>query len=193
MSLFIPVYSEREEKRTKSERKIMSTENTDLCTEQKKLDEKYMREALRQARKAYKLDETPIGCVIVHDGQIIGRGYNRRNTDKSPLAHAEISAIKKASRKLGDWRLEECTLYVTLEPCQMCAGAIIQSRVTRVVVGCMNPKAGCAGSVLNLLDVKAFNHQARLTTGVLEEECSALMTGFFRELRERKKMQKKSL
>ena len=171
----------------------MSTENTHLCTEQKKLDEKYMREALRQARKAYKLDETPIGCVIVHDGQIIGRGYNRRNTDKSPLAHAEISAIKKASRKLGDWRLEECTLYVTLEPCQMCAGAIIQSRVTRVVVGCMNPKAGCAGSVLNLLDVKAFNHQAQLTTGVLEEECSALMTGFFRELRERKKMQKKSL
>ena len=193
MSLFIPVYSEREEKRTKQERKIMSTENTDLCTEQKKLDEKYMREAIRQARKAYKLDETPIGCVIVHDGQIIGRGYNRRNTDKSPLAHAEISAIKKASRKLGDWRLEECTLYVTLEPCQMCAGAIIQSRVTRVVVGCMNPKAGCAGSVLNLLDVKAFNHQAQLTTGVLEEECSALMTGFFRELRERKKMQKKSL
>ena len=171
----------------------MSTENTDLCTEQKKLDEKYMREALRQARKAYKLDETPIGCVIVHDGQIIGRGYNRRNTDKSPLAHAEISAIKKASRKLGDWRLEECTLYVTLEPCQMCAGAIIQSRVTRVVVGCMNPKAGCAGSVLNLLDVKAFNHQAQLTTGVLEEECSALMTGFFRELRERKKMKKKSI
>ena len=193
MSLFIPVYSEREEKRTKSERKIMSTENTHLCTEQKKLDEKYMREALRQARKAYKLDETPIGCVIVHDGQIIGRGYNRRNTDKSPLAHAEISAIKKASRKLGDWRLEECTLYVTLEPCQMCAGAIIQSRVTRVVVGCMNPKAGCAGSVLNLLDVKAFNHQAQLTTGVLEEECSALMTGFFRELRERKKMKKKSI
>ena len=193
MSLFIPVYSEREEKRTKSERKIMSTENTHLCTEQKKLDEKYMREALRQARKAYKLDETPIGCVIVHDGQIIGRGYNRRNTDKSPLAHAEISAIKKASRKLGDWRLEECTLYVTLEPCQMCAGAIIQSRVTRVVVGCMNPKAGCAGSVLNLLDVKAFNHQAELTTGVLEEECSALMTGFFRELRERKKMKKKSI
>ena len=193
MSLFIPVYSERKEKRTKQERKIMSTENTDLCTEQKKLDEKYMREAIRQARKAYKLDETPIGCVIVHDGQIIGRGYNRRNTDKSPLAHAEISAIKKASRKLGDWRLEECTLYVTLEPCQMCAGAIIQSRVTRVVVGCMNPKAGCAGSVLNLLDVKAFNHQAQLTTGVLEEECSALMTGFFRELRERKKMQKKSI
>ena len=171
----------------------MSIENTDLSTEQRKIDEKYMREPIRQAKKAYKLDETPIGCVIVYDGKIIGRGYNRRNTDKSPLAHAEISAIRKASKKLGDWRLEECTLYVTLEPCQMCAGAIIQSRVTRVVVGCMNPKAGCAGSVLNLLDVKAFNHQAELTTGVLEEECSALMTGFFRELRERKKMQKKSI
>ena len=171
----------------------MSIENTDLSTEQRKIDEKYMREAIRQAKKAYKLDETPIGCVIVYDGKIIGRGYNRRNTDKSPLAHAEISAIRKASKKLGDWRLEECTLYVTLEPCQMCTGAIIQSRVTRVVVGCMNPKAGCAGSVLNLLDVKAFNHQAELTTGVLEEECSALMTGFFRELRERKKMQKKSI
>lgn len=193
MSLFISVYSKRVAKRTKSERKIMSTENTDVSSEQKKLDEKYMKEAIRQAKKAYKLDETPIGCVIVHDGKIIGRGYNRRNTDKSPLAHAEITAIKKASKKLGDWRLEECTLYVTLEPCQMCAGAIIQSRVTRVVVGCMNPKAGCAGSVLNLLDVKAFNHQAELTTGVLEEECSALMTGFFRELRERKKMQKKSV
>lgn len=171
----------------------MSTENMELCTEQKRIDEKYMKEAIRQAKKAYRLDETPIGCVIVHEGKIIGRGYNRRNTNKSPLAHAEITAIRKASKKLGDWRLEECTLYVTLEPCQMCAGAIIQSRVTRVVVGCMNPKAGCAGSVLNLLDVKAFNHQAELTTGVLEEECSALMTGFFRELRERKKMQKKAI
>lgn len=101
------------------------------------MDEKYMKEAIRQAKKAYALDETPIGCVIVHEGKIIGRGYNRRNTDKSPLAHAEIAAIRKASKKLGDWRLEECTLYVTLEPCQMCAGAIIQSRIPRVVVGCM--------------------------------------------------------
>ena len=170
----------------------MSEEKKDIITEQRKTDEKYMKEAVRQAKKAYKLDETPIGCVIVHDGKIIGRGYNRRNTDKSPLAHAEITAIRKASKKLGDWRLEDCTLYVTLEPCQMCAGAIVQSRVTRVVVGCMNPKAGCAGSILNLLDMKEFNHRARLETGVLEEECSALMTGFFRELRERKKMQKKS-
>lgn len=170
----------------------MSAEKTDIIAEQKKTDEKYMKEPIRQAKKAYKLDETPIGCVIVHDGKIIGRGYNRRNTDKSPLAHAEITAIRKASRKLGDWRLEECTLYVTLEPCQMCAGAIVQSRVTRVVVGCMNPKAGCAGSILNLLDMKEFNHRAELETGILEEECSALMTGFFRELRERKKMRKKA-
>lgn len=161
--------------------------NKDMLEEQRKIDEKYMREAIRQAEKAYRLDETPIGCVIVHDGKIIGRGYNRRNTDKNPLAHAELSAIKKASRKLGDWRLEECTLYVTLEPCQMCAGAIVQSRVTRVVVGCMNPKAGCAGSVLNLLDVRGFNHQAELTTGVLEQECSMMMKQFFKELRERKK------
>ena len=161
--------------------------NKDMLEEQRKIDEKYMREAIRQAEKAYRLDETPIGCVIVHDGKIIGRGYNRRNTDKNPLAHAELSAIKKASRKLGDWRLEECTLSVTLEPCQMCAGAIVQSRVTRVVVGCMNPKAGCAGSVLNLLDVREFNHQAELTTGVLEQECSMMMKQFFKELRERKK------
>lgn len=159
-------------------------------SEQQRLDEKYMREAIRQAKKAYALNETPIGCVIVHDGKIIGRGYNRRNTDKSPLAHAEIAAIRKASRKLGDWRLEDCTLYVTLEPCQMCAGAIVQARVTRVVVGCMNPKAGCAGSVLNLLDVKEFNHQVVLETGVLREECSALMTGFFKELREKQKKKK---
>lgn len=172
----------------------MSAEKTDIdaMEEQKKTDERYMREAIRQAKKAYKLDETPIGCVIVHEGKIIGRGYNRRNTDKSPLAHAEISAIKKASKKLGDWRLEECTLYVTLEPCQMCSGAIIQSRIPRVVVGCMNPKAGCAGSVLNLLNVSAFNHQAQLTTGVMGEECSRMMKQFFKELREKKKMRKEA-
>lgn len=169
----------------------MEREQTVHTEEQAKTDIKYMREAIRQAKKAYKLDETPIGCVIVHEGRIIGRGYNRRNTDKSPLAHAEIAAIKKASKKMGDWRLEDCTLYVTLEPCQMCAGAIVQSRVTRVVVGCMNPKAGCAGSVLNLLQMERFNHQVELETGVLEEECSTLMTGFFKELRERKKMRKK--
>ena len=106
-----------------------------------------MKEAIKQAKKAYALDETPIGCVIVCEGKVISRGYNRRNTDKNPLAHAEITAIRKASRRLGDWRLEGCTMYVTLEPCQMCAGAIVQSRMDRVVIGCMNPKAGCAGSI----------------------------------------------
>ena len=167
--------------------------STDQAEFQKKIDEKYMRQAIRQAKKAYELDETPIGCVIVREGKVIGRGYNRRNTDKNPLAHAEITAIRKASRKLGDWRLEECTLYVTLEPCQMCAGAIVQSRVARVVAGCMNPKAGCAGSILNLLDMKEFNHQVQLETGVMEEECSALMKEFFKELRMKQKMRKKSL
>lgn len=150
-------------------------------------DEKYMREAIRQAKKAYALEEVPTGCVIVCQDKIIGRGYNRRMTDKNTLAHAELQAIRKASRKLNDWRLDDCTLYVTLEPCQMCAGAIIQARVKRVVVGCMNPKAGCAGSILNLLDMKEFNHQAELTTGVLEEECSQMMKQFFKELREKQK------
>ena len=151
------------------------------------IDEKYMKEAIKQAKKAYSIDETPIGCVIVCEDKIIARGYNRRNTDKSTLAHAEITAIKKACKKLGDWRLEGCTLYVTLEPCPMCAGAIIQSRIDRVVVGSMNPKAGCAGSVLNILQTEGFNHQTELTTGILKEECSQLMTGFFKELRMKKK------
>ena len=150
------------------------------------IDEKYMKEAIKQAKKAYSIDETPIGCVIVYEDKIIARGYNRRNTDKSTLAHAEITAIKKACKKLGDWRLEGCTLYVTLEPCPMCAGAIIQSRIDRVVVGSMNPKAGCAGSVLNILQTEGFNHQTELTTGILKEECSQLMTGFFKELRMKK-------
>ena len=114
--------------------------------------EYYMKLALKEAKKAYKLGEVPIGCVIVYKDEIIGKGYNRRNTDKSTLAHAEISAIKKASKVIGDWRLEECTLYVTLEPCQMCSGAIVQARIPTVVMGCMNPKAGCAGSILNILD-----------------------------------------
>lgn len=154
------------------------------------MDEKFMREAIRQAKKAYKLREVPIGCVIVYEGKIIARGYNRRNTDKNTLSHAEMNAIRKASRKLGDWRLEGCTLYVTLEPCQMCAGAIIQARVSRVVIGSMNPKAGCGGSVLNLLEMDQFNHQAEVTRGVLEEECSQMLSGFFKELREWKKQEK---
>ena len=124
--------------------------------------------------------------------KIIGRGYNRRNTDKSTLAHAEINAIRKASRKIGDWRLEECTLYVTLEPCQMCAGAIVQARIPTVVIGSMNPKAGCAGSVLNILQIPSFNHQVEIIQGVLEKECSEMLTAFFIELRERKKTEKQN-
>ena len=147
----------------------------------------YMKEAIRQAKKAAAIGEVPIGCVIVYEDKIIARGYNRRTTDKNTLAHAELQAIKKASKKLGDWRLEGCTMYVTLEPCQMCAGAIVQSRMTRVVIGCMNPKAGCAGSVLNLLQMDKFNHQVEVESGVLGEECSQMMSGFFRELREKKK------
>ena len=146
-------------------------------------DERYMREALRQAKKAYALEEVPIGCVIVREDRIIARGYNRRNTDKNTLSHAELIAIRKASRKTGDWRLEDCTMYVTLEPCQMCAGAIVQARMGRVVIGAMNPKAGCAGSVLNLLEMPEFNHQAEVERGILEEACSGILTEFFRNLR----------
>lgn len=153
-------------------------------------DEKYMREAIRQAKKAYALGEVPIGCVIVHEGKIIGRGYNRRNTDKNTLSHAEITAIRKASKVIGDWRLEECTLYVTLEPCQMCAGAIVQARIPKVVMACMNPKAGCAGSILNILDMPQFNHQVEAVRGVLEEECSQMLKTFFKELRIRNKVEK---
>ena len=145
-------------------------------------DEKYMKEAIKQAKKAYAIGEVPIGCVIVYQDKIIGRGYNRRTIDNNTLAHAELIAIKKASKKMNDWRLEDCTMYVTLEPCQ--------TRMTRVVVGCMNPKAGCAGSILNLLDMPEFNHQVELTTGVMEEECSQMMKSFFKELREARKKKK---
>ena len=149
--------------------------------------EKYMKEPLRQAKKAYALGEAPIGCVIVYEDKIIARGYNRRNTDKNTLSHAELIAIRKAAKKLGDWRLEGCTMYVTLEPCQMCAGAMVQARLTNAVIGSANAKAGCAGSVLNILEMPQFNHQVQVTRGVLKEECSAILSSFFRELRERKK------
>lgn len=152
------------------------------------IHEKYMKEALKQAKKAYLLGEVPIGCVIVYEGKIIGRGYNRRNTDKNTLSHAEITAIRKSSKKMGDWRLEGCTLYVTLEPCQMCSGAIVQARITEVVMGCMNPKAGCGGSILNILEMPQFNHQVKVTRGILGEECSRMLTTFFKELRIRNKM-----
>ena len=150
-------------------------------------DESFMKQAVKQAKKAYDKLETTIGCVIVHEDKIIARGYNKRNMKKNTLAHAEILAINKASKMLGDWRLEDCTMYVTLEPCPMCAGAIVQARIPRVVIGSMNPKAGCAGSVLNLLQQDGLNHQVEITKGVLAEECSGLMTSFFRELRKKKK------
>lgn len=152
--------------------------------------EKYMKEAIKQAKKAYALGEVPIGCVIVYKDKIIGRGYNRRTTDKSTLAHAEIAAIKKASKVIGDWRLEECTMYVTLEPCQMCSGAIVQARIPEVYIGCMNPKAGCAGSILNILQTPEFNHQVDIHKGLLETECSEMLTTFFKELRKKLKAQK---
>ena len=153
-------------------------------------DEKYMKEAIRQAKKAEKLMEVPIGCVIVYKDNIIARGYNKRNLKKTTLAHAEIIAISKAGKVIGDWRLEDCTMYITLEPCQMCAGAIVQARMKRVVIGSRNAKAGCAGSVLNLLQEERFNHQVELTDGVLEEECSFLLSDFFKELRRTKALKK---
>lgn len=155
-------------------------------------DEFYMKEALKQAKRAYRLGEVPIGCVVVCNDEIVGRGYNRRNTDKCTLNHAEITAIKRASKKTGDWRLEGCTLYVTLEPCQMCAGACVQARFDRVVIGAMNPKAGCAGSILNILQMQEFNHQVEIERGVLEEECSELLTKFFKELRVKNKAEKEA-
>lgn len=155
-------------------------------TRLQKTREKFMAEAIKEAKKARDLNEVPIGCVIVRDGKIIARGYNRRNTDKDVLAHAELTAIKAACKKVKDWRLEDCTLYVTLEPCQMCSGAIVQARIPTIVMGCRNAKAGCAGSVINLLQMPQFNHQTEIIEGVLEDECSSLITDFFKDLRESK-------
>lgn len=154
-------------------------------------DERYMKEAIRQAKKASALGEVPIGCAIVYEDKIIARGYNRRMADKNVLSHAEIIAIRKACKKMGDWRLENCTMYVTLEPCPMCAGAIVQARIPTVVIGCMNPKAGCAGSVLDMLHEDGFNHQVDTRIGVLEEECSRMMKDFFKALRLKKPKKKK--
>ena len=155
-----------------------------------KADVRFMKEAIRQAKKAAAIDEVPIGCVIVCEDRIIARGYNRRNIDKNTLAHAEATAIRRASKKLGDWRLEGCTMYVTLEPCPMCAGALVQARIDRVVIGAMNPKAGCAGSVLNILQTDGFNHRVEIEKGLCREECAALLSDFFAALRERKKKTK---
>lgn len=155
-------------------------------------EEKYMREAIRQAKKASALNEVPIGCVIVFQEKIIARGYNRRSIDKNVLAHAEIAAIRKACKKIGDWRLEGCTMYVTMEPCPMCAGAIVQARIPKVVIGCMNPKAGCAGSILDLFHEPRFNHQVETETGLLGEECSQLLKSFFKALRQSRELSRKA-
>lgn len=156
------------------------------------MDEHFMRVAIQQAIKAKQINEVPIGAVIVKDGEIIATGYNRRETTQTALSHAELYAIHEANQKLGTWRLEDCILYVTLEPCQMCAGAIVQSRIKRVVYGAFDPKAGCAGTLMNLLQDDRFNHQVDVTSGVLEEECRQLLTDFFRELRLKQKWHKQA-
>lgn len=149
-------------------------------------DEKWMKEAIAQARLAGSIGEVPIGAVVVRDGEIVGAGYNLRETRRDPTAHAEMVAIREASERLGAWRLLGCSLYVTLEPCPMCAGAILQSRVERVVYGAPDPKAGCAGTLMDLLQEPRFNHRLPWRSGVLQEECAALLTDFFRRLRARK-------
>ena len=156
-------------------------------------DEWFMRQAMKESRKALVKGEVPVGAIVVKDGRVIGRGWNQVETLKDATAHAEMIALTAAQEALGDWRLEGCTMYITLEPCQMCAGAIVQARVSRVVIGSMNPKAGCAGSILNLLEMEQFNHQVEVTRGVLQEECSQMLSGFFKELREIKKRQKRVL
>lgn len=152
-------------------------------------DEFWMREAIAEAKKAERLGEVPIGAVVVKEGVIIGRGHNLRETQHNPISHAEIIAIQQASQVLDAWRLLDCTLYVTLEPCPMCAGAIVQSRIKRVVFGTHDPKAGCAGTLMNLLQEPRFNHETELTGNVLQEECADLLTQFFRALRLQRKSQ----
>ena len=143
----------------------------------------FMQEALLEAQKAFELDETPIGAIIVHQGKIIGRGCNRRNTDKNSLAHAEIIAINEACKNVGDWRLEECTMYVTLEPCPMCAGAIVQARIPRVVFGASSPKAGFGGSVINVLQMETLNHRCEVVRGLGQDEASDLLKIYFKAMR----------
>ena len=156
----------------------------------KNLDEQFMSEAIIEAKKAETMDEVPIGAVIVLNGEIIARAHNLRETRQNAIAHAELLAIDEACQKLGTWRLENAILYVTLEPCPMCSGAIILSRINRVVYGAKDPKGGCAGTFMNLLEDERFNHQSEVVAGVLEEECSKLLTDFFRQIRERKKQAK---
>jgi tRNA(adenine34) deaminase len=150
------------------------------------LDIYWMKEAIKEAKRAEEIGEVPIGAIIVKGNEIIARGHNRRELDRNPLAHAEIIAIQEASRKLGGWRLIGTTLYVTLEPCPMCAGAILQSRIERVVFGASDPKAGCVGTLMNLLQDERFNHQAEVDQGVLAEECGLLLKDFFKQIRNKK-------
>jgi len=145
-----------------------------------------MEQALLEARKAYELDEVPIGAVVVKDGEIIGRGHNLRETCKDPTLHAEMVAIRQAAETLGGWRLTGCELYVTVEPCPMCAGAMIQARIDRLIFGAGDPKAGCAGTLYNLLQDSRFNHQVEIVKGILEEECRQIMKDFFRQKRNSK-------
>lgn len=154
--------------------------------------EKYMREALYQAQLAYDKDEVPIGAVVVCQGEIIGRGYNLREVEQDATLHAEIKAIREANKYLKSWRLEDCELYVTLEPCPMCSGAIINSRIKTVIFGAFDPKAGTVGTFMNLVQDSRFNHQAEVISGILEDECKDLLQNFFKKLRQRKKEQKKN-
>ncbi|MCM3768805.1 tRNA adenosine(34) deaminase TadA [Neobacillus niacini] len=153
-------------------------------------DEQFMLEAIKEAKKAELLDEVPIGAVIVKNGQIIARAHNLRETEQMSTAHAEVLAVEQACRETGFWRLEDTTLYVTLEPCPMCTGAIMLSRIKRVVYGASDPKGGCAGTLMNLLQDDRFNHQSEVTKGVLEQECGQLLSDFFRKIRDRKKQEK---
>ncbi len=154
-------------------------------------DEIYMLEAIHEAKKAEHMKEVPIGAIVVLNGKIIARAHNLRESNQNAIAHAELLAIDKACQQLGTWRLEDAVLYVTLEPCPMCAGAIILSRIKKVVYGAKDPKGGCAGTFMNLLQDERFNHQSEVITGVLEEECGELLSSFFRNLRERRKEEKK--
>ncbi|MBU8568177.1 tRNA adenosine(34) deaminase TadA [Virgibacillus pantothenticus] len=155
------------------------------------MDEHMMKIAIQEAKQAAEQGEVPIGALIAYDNEVIATAHNLRETTQSTLAHAELLAIQQANEKIGSWRLEDCTLYVTLEPCPMCAGAIVQSRIKRVVYGAYDPKAGCAGTLFNLLDDARFNHQVDVTAGVLEKECANLLKDFFKRLRERKKLHQK--
>ena len=146
-------------------------------------DEYFMTEALKEAQKAFDIDEVPIGAVIEHKGEIIGRGYNRRNTEKNPLMHAEIIAINEAAKVIGDWRIEDCTMYVTVEPRPMCSGAIVQARIPKVVFGTHNAKAGCGGSIINLLQMEKLNHRCEVVSGIMEDECRDMMKMFFKRFR----------